>query len=201
MREQLRSLVLASESPRRRDILSQLGVAFSVVPANIDETAWPDESAEAHVQRLAREKGRAVRARLMALPERPCILSADTIVVVDDTVFGKPNDDADALGMLLRLSGRTHRVLTAVALCEVAGPHEDALLLSTEVTFRALPEAAWRRYVASGEARDKAGSYAIQGLGTGIVRAISGSYTNVVGLPAAETLELLGRAGVLGAWP
>jgi septum formation protein len=199
--EQLRSLVLASESPRRRDILGQLGVAFSVVPAGIDETPLPDESAEAHVQRLAREKGRAVRARLAALPERPCILSADTIVVVDDDVFGKPSDDADALRMLLRLSGRTHRVLTAVALCEVAGSHEDGVLLTTDVTFRALPETAWRRYVASGEARDKAGAYAIQGLGTGIVRAISGSYTNVVGLPAAETLELLERAGVLGAWP
>jgi septum formation protein len=194
-------VVLASGSPRRREILSQLGVRFRVEPSGIDESMLPNESIDAHVQRLAREKGWEVRTRITADRERPFVLSADTIVVVDGDVFGKPSDDADALRMLRRLSGRTHRVLTALALCEVGSEYRDELLLATEVGFRALDDSALARYIASGEARDKAGSYAIQGLGAGLVRQISGSYTNVVGMPAAETVEMLSRAGVLGSWP
>jgi septum formation protein len=199
--QQKRSLVLASESPRRRDILGSLGVTFRVTPSGIDETALPAEPADAHVKRLAREKGLEVRSRLLADRERPFILSADTVVVVDGAIYGKPVDDADAQRMLQTLTGRTHRVLTAVALCEVASEYRDALLLATEVTFRAFDETTIAGYVASGEARDKAGSYAIQGLGAGLVRSIHGSYTNVVGMPAAETLEMLLRAGVVGTWP
>lgn len=200
-RKQARSLVLASESPRRREILSQLGVAFRIIPSGIDESALPAEPPDAHVQRLAIEKGREVRARLQADVERPYVLSADTVVVLDEQIYGKPSDDAEALRMLRSLAGRTHRVLTALALCEVGSEYADSVLLTTEVTFRALDDDALRRYISSGEARDKAGSYAIQGLGAGLVRAITGSYTNVVGLPAAETLELLSRAGVLRSWP
>ncbi|MET0385975.1 MAG: Maf family protein [Polyangiales bacterium] len=199
--QQERSLVLASASPRRREILGQLGVHFRVEPSGIDESMHPGEVAAAHVQRLAREKGHEVRGRLQADAERPFVLSADTVVVLDGAVYGKPLDAADALRMLRSLSGRTHHVLTALALCEVGGEHADELLLTTEVSFRELDEAALGRYVASGEASDKAGSYAIQGLGAGLVRAINGSYTNVVGLPAAETLEILTRAGVLRSWP
>jgi septum formation protein len=199
--QQERSLVLASASPRRREILGQLGVSFRVEPSGMDESMLPGELPEAHVVRLAQDKGRQVRERLRDDRERPCVLSADTVVVLDDVVYGKPADDAEALRMLQCLSGRTHRVLTGLALCEVGGSFEQSLVLATEVTFRVLDEATLRGYVASGEARDKAGSYAIQGLGAGLVRGISGSYTNVVGLPAAETVELLARAGVLRSWP
>ena len=198
---QQRSLVLASGSPRRRDILEQLGVQFRVDVSGIDESLLPGETPRDHVQRLARDKGLAVRARLQNVADKPCVLSADTIVLLDDVVYGKPADDDDALRMLSKLSGRTHHVLTGLALCDAAGSFNEVAVHTTAVTFRELPEATLRGYVASGEARDKAGAYAIQGLGTGLVRAISGSYTNVVGMPAVETLELLGRAGVLASWP
>lgn len=199
--QQERSLVLASASPRRRELLTQLGMQFRVEPSGMDESMLPGEGPQAHVERLAREKGRQVRDRLQGAQDWPCVLSADTVVLLDGVVYGKPSDDADALRMLRNLSGRTHRVLTGLALCEVGGPFAESMVLTTEVTFRTLDEATMRGYVASGEARDKAGSYAIQGLGTGLVRAIAGSYTNVVGMPAVETLELLQRAGVLRSWP
>jgi septum formation protein len=193
--------VLASGSPRRREILQQLGVRFRVDVSGIDERMLPGEKPAEHVQRLARDKGLEVKARSSGAADRPCILSADTIVLLDDEVYGKPADDEDALRMLRRLSGRTHHVLTGLALCDVAGSFAEVSVFTTAVTFRELPEVTMRGYVASGEARDKAGSYAIQGLGAGLVRAISGSYTNVVGMPAVETLELLGRSGVLSSWP
>jgi septum formation protein len=199
--KQVAELILASASPRRREILGQLGVRFRVEPSGIDEHLLAGETSEQHVVRLAHDKAREVRARLQAEPARPFVLAADTIVVIDGQIFGKPSDDADALRMLRQLSGRTHRVLTALSLCQVGSDYADALLLATEVTFRSLDEQAARAYVASGEANDKAGSYAVQGLGAGLVRAICGSYTNVVGMPAAETLELLLKAGVLAGWP
>ena len=199
--QQERSLVLASASPRRREILGQLGVEFRIEPSGMDESMLPGEGPKTHVERLAREKGLQVRERLQDAADRPCVLSADTVVLLDGIVYGKPVDDADALRMLRNLSGRTHQVLTGIALCEVRGGFSESLVLTTEVTFRTLDEPTMRGYVASGEARDKAGSYAIQGLGTGLVRGIQGSYTNVVGMPAVETLELLQRAGVLRSWP
>ena len=198
---QTRALVLASASPRRREILGQLGVTFRVVPSGIDESMHPGETPERHVQRLAREKASEVRRRLCDDPTRPIVLAADTIVLIDGQVLGKPQDDVDALRMLQLLSGRVHRVLTALAVCEVAGPHEAAALFSTEVRFRELDASSAAAYVASGEGRDKAGSYAIQGLGAGLVQGIAGSYTNVVGMPAAETIDLLRDAGVLASWP
>ena len=199
--KQVRALVLASASPRRRDILEQLGVEFRVEPSGIDETALPAETPEQHVLRLARDKAAEVRARLQHDVQRPCVLAADTIVLIDGVVFGKPRDDADALRMLQTLSGRTHRVLTGLCVCEVGGDHHEARLFTTDVTFRHLDDATARGYIDSGEARDKAGAYAIQGLGAGLVRAIAGSYTNVVGMPAAETLDMLFEAGVLRSWP
>jgi len=199
--KQRRALVLASASPRRREILGQLGVEFRVVPSGIDEQLLPGETPDEHAQRLAREKAREVQQRSREDVTRPIILAADTIVLVEGEVLGKPRDDADAVRMLQLLSNRTHRVLTALAACEVAGPFQYARLVVTEVKFRLLDERMARAYVASGEGRDKAGSYAIQGLGAGLVREIAGSYTNVVGMPAAETLDLLQRAGVLATWP
>jgi septum formation protein len=194
-------LVLASGSPRRREILGQLGVRFRVEVSGIDERLLPGETPPEHVLRLARDKGFEVRDRLQGAADQPCVLSADTIVLLDDVVYGKPADDEDAMHMLRKLSGRTHHVLTGLALCDAAGSFADVAVHTTAVTFRALTEATLRGYVASGEARDKAGAYAIQGLGTGLVRTIAGSYTNVVGMPAVETLELLERAGVLSSWP
>ena len=199
--KQIRALVLASASPRRREILAQLGVTFRVMPSGIDEHMLDGETPERHVQRLAREKAQEVQQRLASDAARPVVLAADTIVLIDAQVLGKPEDDSDALRMLRLLSGRAHRVLTAMAVCEVAGPHQAAALLSTEVRFRELDEGSAAAYVASGEGRDKAGSYAIQGLGAGLVQAITGSYTNVVGMPAGETVDLLRGAGVLASWP
>lgn len=197
---QRKPLVLASQSPRRKQILEQLGLVFRVVPSGIDESALADEAPAAHVERLAREKAGEVFARLAADPVPACVLAADTIVVIDGRILGKPVDDREAVQMLLSLAGRSHRVMSGVALHQPDGTLESAVFRS-DVEFRQLDEASARAYVASGEGRDKAGSYAIQGLGAGLVRRVDGSYTNVVGLPAAETLDMLLRAGVLGAWP
>jgi septum formation protein len=199
--KQARALVLASASPRRREILGQLGLEFRVLPSGIDESPWPNETPEQHVSRLAREKAAEVHARLSDDVTRPIVLAADTVVLIDGLVLGKPTDDEEAERMLLRLGGRAHRVITALAITEVGGEHRDELSMITQVRFRPLDAGTARAYVASGEGRDKAGSYAIQGLGAGLVAAIDGSYTNVVGLPAVETLELLVRAGVVEAWP
>lgn len=194
-------IVLASASPRRREILETLGVAFRVEVAAIDESVRPDEGPEAYVARVAREKARAVAARCDA---DVVVLAADTSVIVDGRILGKPEDDEDAARMLRLLSGRAHDVLTAIA---IEGPRSGderastAHVIRTEVVFRAVDDDAIARYVASGEPRDKAGAYAIQGLGMGLVREIRGSYTNVVGLPAVETLELLAESGVTATWP
>ncbi|HET6338748.1 MAG TPA: Maf family protein [Polyangiales bacterium] len=197
---QQKPLVLASASPRRKQILEQLGLTFRVIPSGFDETLLEGETPSVHVERLARGKAAEIVARLAAAGEAPCVLAADTIVVLDAEILGKPRDDGDAVRMLLGLSGRAHRVSTGVALF-VPGAEPVSAVFESEVRFRELTRASATAYVASGEGRDKAGSYAIQGLGAGLVREIVGSYTNVVGLPAAETLDLLLGAGVLGAWP
>jgi septum formation protein len=182
--------VLASRSPRRRELLAQVGLAPEVRPAGTDEAVRPGEAAPDYVLRVAREKARAV--------EGDVVLAADTSVVLDGVVLGQPADDADAARMLRALSGRAHEVLTAVC---VRGPGgEDARVVRSEVEFVALDEARIRWYVASGEPRDKAGAYAVQGAGGAFVRAVRGSVSNVVGLPLAETLELLAAAGVAPPW-
>jgi septum formation protein len=194
-------IVLASASPRRREILATLGVPFRVELADIDESTVPGEAAARYVERLAREKALAVAERTERTESGAFVLAADTSVVVDGEILGKPRDDDDARRMLRALSGRAHEVLTGIAVLATsdrAGSHRS---VCTEVFFRALDAGVIDRYVASGEGRDKAGGYAIQGLGMGLVREIRGSYTNVVGLPAAETLELLLAAGALPAWP
>ncbi len=172
-------LVLASSSPRRVELLRAAGFEPIVVPAQVDETPWPDEWPAAHVPRLARAKVGAIAPRY----PQAAVLGADTVVAIDDEILGKPRDDDDARRMLNRLSGRTHRVYTGVALA--VGGDLRAEVEVTEVTMSALSAAEIEWYVASGECRDKAGGYAIQGLASRYVTAIHGSYSNVVGLPVS----------------
>jgi septum formation protein len=193
-----RRLVLASASPRRREILGKLGLSFEVAPADVDESVQPGEDPVRYVERLAEAKARAAAA---ASDRAACYLGADTTVVIDGEVLGKPADLAESERMLRRLSGREHTVHTAVALCIVPEGVVHRALASTEVRFRSLSEATLRGYVQSGEGLDKAGSYGIQELGAALVSEVHGSYSNVVGLPAAETVELLEAAGVLEGWP
>lgn len=185
-------LYLASNSPRRAELLHQIGVNFRVIPAAIDESALAGESPEAHVTRLALEKARAGHAILQGEPRRP-VLGADTLVAAGDVVLGKPADCEDAIRMLQLLSGRTHRVLSAVAL---AGESESCRLSVSRVTFRKLTRAECAAYWGTGEPADKAGGYAIQGLAALFISRLEGSYSGVMGLPLYETAELLAGAGV-----
>ncbi|AHF02982.1 septum formation protein Maf [Marichromatium purpuratum 984] len=193
-------LHLASRSPRRAELLEQIGVRFTRLDAEVDETVRPGEAPGDYVRRVTGDKGRAGWARVAARADA-LVLAADTAVVVDACILGKPRDRADALEMMERLSGREHRVLTAVALVGAAG--ESLRLSETRVRFRRVAPAEAARYWATGEPRDKAGGYAIQGLGAVFVAAIAGSYSGVMGLPLFETATLLAEAGipVLGAPP
>ena len=179
-------LVLASASPRRCALLAGMGVRFAVVPAHLDETPIPAEPPRDYVARLALAKARAVAAIVgNALP----VLGADTTVVCAGRLLGKPVSETDAVAMLMALSGRTHQVFTAVAL--VRDAVEADVLVETAVTFRELSVAECRSYWRSGEPADKAGGYALQGMGGIFVTRIEGSYSGVVGLPVAETYKLL----------
>lgn len=179
-------LILASGSPRRAELLRTLGVGFAVIAADLDETPHPGESGAAHVARLARAKARAVDlATATGLP----VLGADTTVIGGGRLLGKPGSETEAVAMLLDLSGRTHEVCTAVAL--VQGDREAAVTVSTAVTFRVLSVAECHAYWRSGEPADKAGGYALQGLGGVFVTRIEGSCSAVIGLPVAETYTLL----------
>jgi septum formation protein len=197
--------VLASASPRRREILGTLGLHFDVEVSAIDESTAASESAADYVLRIAREKARTVAARLTErdASDTRAVLAADTTVVVDAEILGKPEDDADARRMLRALSGRAHEVLTAIVAVTREGSElvVRGRVVRTEVVFRALEDAAIDAYLASGEHRDKAGAYGIQGLAMGFVTDLRGSYTNVVGLPAAETVELLLESGAIARWP
>jgi len=189
------ALLLASRSPRRADLLRTLGVEFRLVDVEVDETPGRHEAPDAYVRRLAREKARAGQAAAPAPAASLPVLAADTTVVLDGEILGKPLDDADARAMLARLAGRPHEVLTGVAVLDGRGLLVDTVV-ATRVRFRALTPAEIAAYVASGEPLDKAGAYGIQGLGGALVERIEGSYSNVVGLPLAETLALLDAAGV-----
>ena len=184
-------LVLASASPRRRALLEQLGLDLWVDPAHLDERVRPGEPAEGYVLRLAREKAAAVQARHPGAT----VLAADTSVVLDGEVLGKPASAEEAVAMLHRLAGRTHQVMTAVA---VAGHGER--LVTASVTFAPAPDAALRWYASTGEPMDKAGGYAVQGIGGFLVERIEGSHSAVVGLPLVETLALLQTAGYILPW-
>lgn len=186
-------LLLASRSPRRAELLRTLGVAHAVIDVEVDETPWPQEPAAAYVRRLARMKAEAghATARQPGVP----VLGADTSVVLGAEILGKPRDAADAVAMLTRLAGRVHEVLSGVALVDRHGALVDAVV-ATRVEFRPLDAREIEAYVASGEPADKAGGYGIQGLGGALVARIEGSYSNVVGLPLAETALLLTAADV-----
>jgi septum formation protein len=187
-------LVLASQSPRRRELLAQLGISLEVRPANADESVLPREAPRTYVLRVAREKARAVAGEV--------VLAADTAVVLGDEVLGKPGDEADARRMLRALSGTVHEVLTAVCVRRAApGPAlELDAVVATAVRFARLSDGEIDWYVATGEPLDKAGAYAIQGAGGAFVLSVEGSVSNVVGLPLAETADLLRRAGFPLPW-
>lgn len=183
-------IYLASRSPRRRELLHQIGVPHEVVQADIDETPLPGEVPSEYVIRMALEKGRAGRKTAGAgLP----LLAADTAVVVDDEILGKPADREEALAMMERLSNRHHKVLSGVALLDETA---HSRLSVSRVTFRAVSRQEAEEYWASGEPADKAGGYGIQGMGAMFISRLEGSYSGVMGLPLYETAELLRTAGI-----
>ena len=193
-------LILASASPRRRDLLTGAGVHFEVAPADVDEARLPGEPAAALVLRLARAKALAVARRVGPAPAR-WVLGADTVVTLEDDVLGKPSDAEHALALLQRLAGRSHRVLTGVALAASEGLGVRTTLVESRVRMRRAEAAELRAYVAGGESLDKAGAYAAQGQGRRLIEAIDGSETNVIGLPLEETLALLRGVGLAAARP
>ncbi len=184
-------LLLASGSPRRRELLDQIGVAHEAFAVGVDEQPHAGEAPHAMVERLARAKAAAGRE---AVAGERVVLGADTTVVLDGVALGKPGDAAAADAMLARLSGRSHQVVSGVAVA--AGGEIASRCVTTEVAFRELAPAERAAYCASGEPLDKAGGYAIQGLGAVFVRHIAGSYSNVVGLPLYDTARLLAAAGI-----
>ena len=191
----MQKIALASASPRRRELLAQLGVNFALVPAGIDETQWPGEVATDYVLRLAISKAKAGFTGQTETVAKPLpVLGADTIVVVDGEVLGKPKDQADFLRMMRLLSGRQHQVYTAIALVssdKVGGERVLSDTIKTDVWFSELSEAQMLDYWHSGEPADKAGGYGIQGLASRFIPKIAGSYFAVVGLPLYETDQLL----------
>jgi len=187
---------LASASPRRRELLRQIGVSFRVLNVAVDEAAFPAEAADAYVARVAAAKAAAGWHSIAGQDgiDAAPVLGADTAVVIDGRILGKPADRAQALDMLDALSGRTHAVLTAVALCTAHGT--AARLCCSEVTFRRIDAAEGSDYWQTGEPAGKAGAYAIQGLGAIFVQDLRGSYSGVMGLPIFETAALLQDAGI-----
>lgn len=192
-------IVLASASPRRRELLAQVGISCSVIPSGAPETLLPGESPRQHVLRLALEKAQEVAMR----PDIPgrWFIGSDTIVLRDETVLGKPADAAEAAEMLRSLSGRSHQVLSAFAIFDRESGHCHREVVTTQVWFKELTAREIAGYIASGEPFDKAGSYAIQGLGAFMVTAIEGSYSNVVGLPVAQVVAALEALGALTLFP
>lgn len=180
------ALVLASSSPRRKQLLEMLGIPVDIRPPDVSEIPLPNELPHPFASRLARSKALSVPGTL--------VLGADTIVVIDNEMLGKPADEADALRMLLRLQGRTHEVVTAIALKHGEQVHEAIDV--TKVEFRPATEAFLRNYIATGEPMDKAGAYGIQGYGGALVERIEGDFFGVMGLPLRLVLDLLKRAGV-----
>ncbi|HJQ96685.1 MAG TPA: nucleoside triphosphate pyrophosphatase [Candidatus Polarisedimenticolaceae bacterium] len=186
-------LVLASASPRRRALLSALGLAFELVIPDVDESVLPGETARAHVERLAAAKTRAASSLVAA--RAALVLAADTTVTLDGTILGKPQDAAEALAMIERLSGRCHDVLTACRLLRTDDGRQASATVRSAVRFRPWDEALARWYVATGEPMDKAGAYALQGRGVLLTDGIEGSWSNVVGLPLEALPALFAEVG------
>jgi septum formation protein len=180
-------LILASKSPRRRYLLNQAGLEFSVIPSSFDESSVTLSSPDAYVRQLAENKARDISGQY---PDS-WVIGADTIVFIDDTILGKPGSHAEARTMLKNLSGRTHQVLTGYCICCYRAGSRFSETVKTDVCFKKLTDREIDWYISSGEPFDKAGAYAIQGIGTFLVKRINGSYTNVVGLPICEVVEFL----------
>jgi septum formation protein len=188
-------IVLASASPRRREMLARLGIDFQVVPSAADETVLVDEAPEAHVTRLSCDKAMEVARR----PDQTgrWFIGSDTVVVRDNVILGKPADKAEAAAMLTSLSGRSHRVISGYAVYDKASNRTLSAAVITKVFFKDLTAAEIEGYIATEEPFDKAGSYAIQGIGSFMVPNIEGSYTNVVGLPLCEVISALEELGAI----
>lgn len=191
-------LILASASPRRRELLERVGLRLEILPADLDESVLPGEAAGDYARRIAAAKCDAIADGAAAVRRLP-VLAADTTVVVDGAILGKPVDDADGRAMLVRLAGRRHEVVTAT--CIRFGSQRVARAVTTTVAIRALQPAEIEAYVASGEGRDKAGGYAVQGIAAAFVTELRGSLTNVIGLPLAEVLADLQALDALRGYP
>jgi len=195
-------IFLASQSPRRRELLTQIGISFDVLTLDIDESINNNEMPEEYVLRMAKEKALAGRDASQTNPKP--VLGSDTVVVVDGEILGKPEDHADARRMLRLLSGRTHQVMTAVALTSCLSsetefksmPELNSSVSVSSVSFKKLSDDEIERYINSGECDDKAGGYGIQGQAATFITNLSGSYSGVMGLPLYETSELLNKAGI-----
>ncbi|MFK5913289.1 MAG: Maf family protein [Woeseiaceae bacterium] len=193
-----KKLFLASQSPRRRELLSQVGFSFTVISVDIDESVKTDELAENYVIRLAQEK--AIAGLNTLTSSQNIVLGSDTLVVISGEILGKPKNHDDARRMLHLLSGQTHQVMTAVSLATKQTPSSEAELNTqisvSNVSFKNITETEIEKYVATKECDDKAGSYAIQGLAAAFITHLSGSYSGVMGLPLYETVKLLEKAGI-----
>jgi len=194
-------LVLASASPRRKELLSLLVREFEVLPADIDETPQAQETPQDYVLRMAEEKAIAAAAKFPSVFHAPTqspviFVASDTSVVVDQKILGKPANLDDAMQMLRMLSGRSHQVMTSLCLMDLSGEHKVSTCVNTDVTFRAISDLEIEQYWRSGEPQDKAGSYAIQGHGAVFVASMQGSYSAVVGLPLFECAQLLSQFGI-----
>ncbi len=192
--ENSKILILASQSPRRKYLLDQAGLQFKVIPSRVEESTVPMTSPESYVRLLAEQKAQDIARQY---PDN-YVIGADTIVLMDGTILGKPKSRDEARQMLTRLSGKTHQVLTGFAVCCTAGSYSYSDTVKTDVRFKNLAPEEIEWYIHTPEPFDKAGAYAIQGLGTFLVQSINGSYTNVVGLPICEIIELLLKEGIIG---
>ncbi len=191
----MKKLLLASQSPRRQTLLNQLGYSFTTLVANIDETAHADETPQDYVLRLAVQKAQAIFTQLSAQKQaNTIVLGADTCVVNNGQILGKPEDEKQCLATLQQLSGKSHQVLTSIAVVGANIVAKD--LITTQVNFKPLTMKEIQRYWQTGEPCDKAGSYAIQGIGGQFVTSINGSYSAVVGLPLYETSQMLAKFGL-----
>ena len=186
-------LILASQSPRRKNLLKQAGLQFEVIPSRVDESAVPMTSPESYVKILAEQKAQDIARQY----EDRYVIGADTIVLLDESILGKPGSREEARQMLSLLSGKIHQVLTGFAVCCTARSYRYTHAVKTDVRFKDLSPEEIEWYIHTPEPFDKAGAYAIQGFGTFLVKSINGSYTNVVGLPVCEVMELLLKEGVI----
>ena len=185
--------ILASKSPRRSDLLEKAGLTFSIVPSDFDESSVAMSDPESYVKRLARSKAIDISKKY---PDS-WVLGADTIVLIDDSILGKPGSKDEARSMLKQLSGKTHQVITGYCLCCQTKNDIISETVKTDVRFKTLSDSEIEWYIQTGEPFDKAGAYAIQGIGTFLVKSINGSYANVVGLPVCEVIEFLINEGVV----